>query len=172
MQFTIKPETPIVQQVSNKIIAEIIIGRFAANDKLPSSRALAEFYGVDKKTIERVYRKLCAMKWIFAKNRAGSFVCPVQPVLHGSTVQLVVSEVLRTGYPESLERLQQLNEKAQSSGGSVYFDDSEVYPCPLLNSRVILSSKKFSSEQYKRKLDNAAESLFQTVSLLVQQNGF
>ncbi|WP_372412006.1 GntR family transcriptional regulator [Streptomyces luteireticuli] len=66
----VQPYQRIVQGVRDKIRT----GRLAAGAKLPSTRELAEEYGVAPGTVQRALAELRAAKLIYSHQGRGSFV--------------------------------------------------------------------------------------------------
>ncbi len=57
---------------------DILKGRLAADEKLPSKRSLAEHLGVSIKTIENTYEQLLLEGYIRAEEKRGYYVTPLQ----------------------------------------------------------------------------------------------
>lgn len=70
--------TPIYQQLINRISSEIIRGDREIGDKLPSVREYALEVGVNANTIGRVYRELENLEIVKTKRGQGTFVTDVQ----------------------------------------------------------------------------------------------
>ncbi|MFI9311491.1 GntR family transcriptional regulator [Streptomyces triculaminicus] len=66
----VQPYQRIVQDVRNQIRT----GQLAAGAKLPSTREIAEKYGVAPGTVQRALTELRAAKLIFSHQGRGSFV--------------------------------------------------------------------------------------------------
>jgi len=57
----------------------IINGKLKANWQLPSSRRMAEHYGLSRGTVNTVYDMLLAQSYVYTKGGSGTFVCELQP---------------------------------------------------------------------------------------------
>lgn len=61
----------------------ILSGKLKANWQLPSSRQLAERYGLSRGTVNTVYDMLYAQSYVYTKGGSGTFVCELQPSAKG-----------------------------------------------------------------------------------------
>lgn len=69
-----KPNTPIYLQVINDIIQKILKNEICPNDKLPSTRDLADAYKINPNTAARVYSELERMGMCHIKRGLGTYV--------------------------------------------------------------------------------------------------
>ena len=60
------------------IKGDILSGRLAAGEKLPSKRALAAHLGTAVVTVENAYAQLLAEGYLFSEEKRGYFVSPVE----------------------------------------------------------------------------------------------
>ena len=67
-------EIPLYDQLYNFIKNEIIEGRIAYGEKLPSKRKLAEFLNISLNTVETAYDQLIAEGYVKSVPRKGYFV--------------------------------------------------------------------------------------------------
>ncbi|WP_211748857.1 PLP-dependent aminotransferase family protein [Paenibacillus sp. Marseille-Q4541] len=83
---------PLSRQVYDYLLTRIERGDYAAHDKLPSVRSLAEQLGVHRLTVFKSYQQLVHKGKIYAKDRSGYYVMPcteksvdIHNNLHSST---------------------------------------------------------------------------------------
>ncbi len=72
------PGVPLYEALYRCIRGDILTGRLAAGEKLPSKRALAAHLEVSNITVEAAYTQLAAEGYITARERQGYFVEQVQ----------------------------------------------------------------------------------------------
>src|SRR5690349_14904358 len=70
---------PIYMQIVHALIHEIERGRLLSGMFLPSSRALSELLGVNRKTVVLAYEDLIAQGWLESRGRRGTAVCRSLP---------------------------------------------------------------------------------------------
>ncbi len=71
-------EKPLYLQLYDAVRLDILEGRIAGGEKLPSKRALSEHLGVSKITVEAAYEQLLAEGYITSKERSGFFASYVE----------------------------------------------------------------------------------------------
>lgn len=69
-------DTPVYEQIKNRIKFAIARGAFGPNDQLPSVRALAGGLLVNPNTVVRVYRELEQEGLLWTRKGKGVFVAP------------------------------------------------------------------------------------------------
>ena len=74
------PGVPLYEALYRCIRGDILSGRLAAGEKLPSKRALAAHLEVSKITVETAYSQLAAEGYIEAREKVGYFVESVETV--------------------------------------------------------------------------------------------
>ena len=74
------PGVPLYEALYRCIRSDILSGRLAAGEKLPSKRALAAHLEVSKITVEAAYSQLAAEGYIIPKEKVGYFVEAVETV--------------------------------------------------------------------------------------------
>ena len=74
------PGVPLYEALYRCIRADILSGRLAAGEKLPSKRSLAAHLEVSKITVETAYSQLAAEGYISPKEKVGYFVEQVETV--------------------------------------------------------------------------------------------
>lgn len=76
-------EASLYEYVYQQIRDDIVAGRIAAGEHLPSKRAFASHLGISVITIENAYSQLLAEGYICSKPRRGYYACelPDAPVL-------------------------------------------------------------------------------------------
>ena len=62
------------RDISIKIRREILDGKIDFDEKLPSERILAEFYGVSRGTVRAALKNLEKQNYISVKRGSGAFV--------------------------------------------------------------------------------------------------
>ena len=73
------PGQPLYESLYRQIREDILSGRLAPGQKLPSKRALAVHLEVSKITVEAAYSQLLSEGFIVAREKVGYFVEAVQP---------------------------------------------------------------------------------------------
>ena len=89
-------EASLYEYVYQQIRDDIVAGRIAAGEHLPSKRAFASHLGISVITIENAYSQLLAEGYICSKPRRGYYACklpdaPVLPLVTGSIDRDAVS---------------------------------------------------------------------------------
>ena len=80
MTFQLHPEGSgcLYEQIYEHIRKEIKEGKLLAGERLPSTRALAEYLQVSRSTVDYAYAQLLGEGYIEARACRGYFVCPVE----------------------------------------------------------------------------------------------
>lgn len=83
-------EASLYKYVYQQIRDDIVAGRIAAGEHLPSKRAFASHLGISVITIENAYSQLLAEGYICSKPRRGYYACelPEAPVLASAEIEL------------------------------------------------------------------------------------
>lgn len=83
-------EASLYEYVYQQIRNDIVAGRIAAGEHLPSKRAFASHLGISVITIENAYSQLLAEGYICSKPRRGYYACelPEAPVLASAEIEL------------------------------------------------------------------------------------
>ena len=89
-------EASLYEYVYQQIRDDIVAGRIAAGEHLPSKRAFASHLGISVITIENAYNQLLAEGYICSMPRRGYYACelpdaPVLPLTTGSIDRDTVS---------------------------------------------------------------------------------
>lgn len=71
--------TPIQRQIIDQIRAQCATGKLQPDDRLPSSRSLADQTGVHYNTVLQAYESLAAEGIIEMRSREGAFVAQAPP---------------------------------------------------------------------------------------------
>ncbi|MBX0333406.1 GntR family transcriptional regulator [Pontibacter sp. HSC-14F20] len=74
MEF--KENEPIYLQIAAHVSDQILLGKWAAEDKIPSVRDLAVTFQVNPNTVMRTYEQLQNQEVIYNKRGIGFFVTP------------------------------------------------------------------------------------------------
>ena len=94
-------DAPLYEFLYRSIRDDVVAGRLAAGDRLPSKRALAEHLGVSVVTVEGAYEQLVVEGYVASRPRSGFYVCelpagapattgaaaPAAPATHGASRQ-------------------------------------------------------------------------------------
>lgn len=70
-------KAPLYEKIYNYIKNEVIAGKMATGEKLPSTRLLARHLSVSRSTVEMAYEQLLAEGYIKAEPCRGFFVCDI-----------------------------------------------------------------------------------------------
>ena len=83
-------DASLYEYVYQQIRDDIVAGRIAAGEHLPSKRAFASHLGISVITIENAYSQLLAEGYICSKPRRGYYACelPEAPVLASAETEL------------------------------------------------------------------------------------
>lgn len=73
---------PLYEQIYEYIKQEIRAGKLLYEERLPSTRSLAEYLQVSRSTVELAYEQLCAEGYIEARPYRGYFVCRMEELYH------------------------------------------------------------------------------------------
>ena len=88
-----KPGLPLYEDLYRRLREDILAGKLAPGEKLPSKRALAENLKVSKTTVEAAYLQLTAEGFLRSREKVGYFVeslqrpAPVPPPTEASAAQ-------------------------------------------------------------------------------------
>lgn len=82
----------LYEQIYQYIKNEIIEGKLASKERLPSTRALAEHLQIARSTVELAYEQLVSEGYIEAKPYKGYFVCQVGELYHLQKEQVIEKE--------------------------------------------------------------------------------
>ena len=83
MTFQIRTDgdSCLYEQIYQHIRGEIRRGKLLAGERLPSTRALAEYLQVARSTVDYAYGQLLGEGYIESRPCRGYFVCPVEDLL-------------------------------------------------------------------------------------------
>ena len=93
---------PVYLQLSNGIASVIEQGLLQPGTALPSSRKLAEYFDIHRKTVIAAFDELLAMGWAESLPRKGFFVAATLPVVRPRAVR-AVREGMAVGGSEDSE---------------------------------------------------------------------
>lgn len=85
-------------QIYDYIRNEIRTGKLLRDEKLPSTRSLAEYLQVARSTVDCAYSQLLAEGYITSKPCKGYFVCGVEDMLNLSFEEKEAEEEKRAGF--------------------------------------------------------------------------
>ena len=80
---------PIYEQIRDELRKLIVSGALAADEKLPSVRALAAQLAINPNTIQRAYTQLESEGFVYSISGKGSFVAPRKEVDDGRKEELL-----------------------------------------------------------------------------------
>ena len=92
----------LYEQIYEHIRQEIREGKLLAEERLPSTRSLAEYLQVARSTVEYAYEQLLSEGYIESKPCKGYFVCPLEDLL-----QLEESLPIRENTEKKAEQVQE-----------------------------------------------------------------
>lgn len=103
IELTSGTDKCLYQQIYEYIRQEIRTGKLPKNEKLPSTRSLAEYLQVARSTVDSAYSQLLAEGYITAKPCKGYFVCGIEDLVDLSDNQMdkqIVREERRAEPPK------------------------------------------------------------------------
>lgn len=71
-----KQDKPIYMQLADRLCDEIILGKYKADERIPSVREFSALLGVNTSTIVKTYDFLSASGIIYTRRGLGFFVAP------------------------------------------------------------------------------------------------
>ena len=74
MEF--RKQKPIYLQIADRLMEQILSGEYAAEDRVPSVRDVAEVMGVNPNTVMRTFEFLQGEEIIYNRRGVGYFVSP------------------------------------------------------------------------------------------------
>ncbi|MGW6926514.1 GntR family transcriptional regulator [Streptomyces sp. NPDC054950] len=101
------------QRITQDVKDQVRLGRLKGNDKLPSTRELAERYGVAPGTVQRALSELRKEGVVYSHQGRGSFVreSAVDAVIDPTAQSIQRLEKQVADLTERLERLEASNDK-------------------------------------------------------------
>lgn len=81
IELTTGTDKCLYQQIYEYIKQEIRTGKLPKNEKLPSTRSLAEYLQIARSTVDSAYSQLLAEGYITAKPYKGYFVCGIEDLM-------------------------------------------------------------------------------------------
>ena len=107
-------EVPIHRQIYDLWRAGILSGRFRRAERIPSSRAFADTYGVARVTVTAAYDQLLAEGYFETKHGSGTFVSSdlpdeaLRPIRAVASTQDVTHRIRLSRYASRLGEIQRL----------------------------------------------------------------
>ena len=74
LQLDLKSRKSIYEQVMDQLKEQIMTGRMATGDKLPSVRELSKSITVNPNTVQKAYRELERQGYVYITSGVGTFV--------------------------------------------------------------------------------------------------
>ncbi|GGH81302.1 GntR family transcriptional regulator/MocR family aminotransferase [Pullulanibacillus pueri] len=96
-------KTPLYVQLSDYLKQEIITGKIASTEKLPSKRKLAQHLGISLNTIQAAYDQLVAEGYIESMPRKGLFVTEMEQNTFFKPRTLLIDEKKQEGPADKLK---------------------------------------------------------------------
>ena len=107
------PNINIWSTVKNDIELKIIKGEYAAGERVPTIREMAEIYTIGNTTAQKVLESLCEDGTVFKKRGVGFFVKPFVKEklygLHKKSVEMRLREVIEYAYILSISKSELIN---------------------------------------------------------------
>lgn len=94
-QLDIRSRVPIYEQLVEKLKELIIHEVFAADEQLPSVRALAAELTINPNTIQKAYRELEHQGYIYSIPGKGKFVAPQSDATNNEKVKKMKKELIK-----------------------------------------------------------------------------
>lgn len=121
LQLDFRSRVPIYEQLVEKIKELIVYQVLKSDEQLPSVRELALELTVNPNTIQKAYRELERLGYIYSVPGKGSFVKPTDQLEHNrqitellETLGKVAAELIYLGV--SMEKIQETLEQARKGG--------------------------------------------------------
>lgn len=127
MTWNFQNDLPIYAQLVHQITQRIVVGVYAAGEKLPSVRDLAGEAGVNPNTMQRAMTELERQGLMYSQRTAGRFVTEDKEMIENAKrglaeeqVKNFLSAMTGLGYhlPEIVTLLQQTDRKEGTVNGS------------------------------------------------------
>ncbi len=111
------------------ISAGIWEGRFAPGDRMPATRALAQYLRIARITVSLAYEELTTDGYLVASARSGFYVSPDAPSLAGSGLSAPAQEA---GEPQGIDWSARLGAPVQAVGPQAKPPDWREYRYPFI----------------------------------------
>lgn len=122
LQLDFRSRVPVYEQLVQKIKEMIVHKVLKSNEQLPTVRELALELTVNPNTIQKAYRELESLGYIYSVMGKGSFVKPTEKMENSrqteelmENLRKIVAELLYLGV--SIEEIQETLDKARKGGG-------------------------------------------------------
>lgn len=92
IEVRLKDGVPIYRQIFNQLRYQIVAGRLAAGEELPTIRGLAEQLSITPNTVAKAYDALEAAKLVVKRQGAGTFVASEASPLKKSEARRLLTE--------------------------------------------------------------------------------
>ena len=93
MQWQLRGDRPIYQQIMEKLTEQIVSGQLSAGDKVPPVRELAAEAGVNPNTMQRALAELERTGLVYTQRTAGRFVTEDAAVIDSAKQELAHQQV-------------------------------------------------------------------------------
>lgn len=110
MAWNLDSDRPIFQQIIERIQIEILSGRYAPGNKLPSVRDLAMEAAVNPNTMQRALAELERMGLVYTQRTSGRFITE-----DGSMIERLKEEKAREAVGTFVARMKQIGYSRQDA---------------------------------------------------------
>jgi GntR family transcriptional regulator/MocR family aminotransferase len=130
----------------------ILSGRFARNDRVPSTRELAITLGIARSTVTQAYEQLIAEGYLQSRHGSGTFVCSELPekMLHAQAAQRglrMASEIRLSRYGDRLlDDFQSPRKQPGIISFAHWWPDQESFPTAIWRRLMLRHLRKASAE--------------------------
>ena len=71
-----------IKEIKENIIYELISGKYAPGQKIPTMREQAKIYGINPNTVQQIYKYLKSEKIIYTETGKGSYLTADKTILN------------------------------------------------------------------------------------------
>ncbi|HVI47724.1 MAG TPA: PLP-dependent aminotransferase family protein [Chitinophaga sp.] len=121
---------PVYLQLTNQLMGLIRTGVMHAGQRLPSSRQMAEWLGVHRKTVVKSYEELLVQGWLESHTGSGTFVARHLPKLQPQALPATRTTKTVTATGIKVPPAPHLNRMVIKAGVGLHLDDG--FPDPRL----------------------------------------
>lgn len=103
MPWNLDADRPIFLQILERIRIDIISGKYAPGEKLPSVRELAAQAAVNPNTMQRAFAELERTGLVYSKRTSGRFITEDQQLIHTVRTGIATEKIMQ--FLESMHQL-------------------------------------------------------------------
>jgi GntR family transcriptional regulator / MocR family aminotransferase len=154
ISIDLEAATPVHAQVYEAWRQGILSGRFARNDRVPSTRELAVTLGIARSTVTQAYEQLIAEGYLQSQRGSGTFVCSELPekMLHAPASQRglrIASEIRLSSYGDRLlDDFQYPPKQPGLISFSHWWPDQESFPTAIWRRLMLRHLRRASPEVF------------------------